>query len=94
MTTHEVRIDSHANWALIPPHMHEGITGYVEEHRPPGSFLRAALSNDFLTAALRADEENRAALAGWAMFLYNYVPANCWGSPERVSEWIYREPPP
>ena len=91
MNEWQPRIDSDANWTLIPTHMHEGITAYVEDRRPPGGFLRNLLSNDLKGAALRADDENRAALAEWAMFLYHYVPGNCWGSPERVSEWLTAE---
>lgn len=73
---------------LIPPHMHDGILLYVLDGIPMGSFGNAVLANDFMDAAGRADEDNFRALGNWARFLYNYVPGNCKGSPERVRSWI------
>ena len=83
--------ESDVKWDRIPSHMHEHIRAYVEERRPIGHFLTALLSNDLKNAALRADDENRAALADWAGFLYEYAPSNCWGSPEIVAAWLARE---
>ncbi|KKN74368.1 hypothetical protein LCGC14_0391690 [marine sediment metagenome] len=81
------RIHGGADWDLIPAHMHEGITAYVETGRPMGHFLTAVLSNDLREAAARADDENTLALAGWVKFLYNYVPSECWGSLEAMARW-------
>lgn len=77
-----------ANWSLIPPHMEHGLRDYVIHGLPPGGFLTAILSNDFMGAATRADEANLRSLQGWARFLYNYVPRDCKGSPEAVTQWI------
>ncbi len=88
MSKYEARIDADADWSLIPAHMHEGITAYVETRRPVGGFLAALLSNDLIRAAGRADDENAAALMGWVRFLYNYAPGNCWGSPAAVKAWL------
>ncbi len=84
---YEARIDADANWSLIPDHMHEAITAYVETGRSVGGFLTAVLSNELLQAVERADEENTAALVGWVQFLYNYAPGSCWGSPTAVEDW-------
>ncbi len=75
-------------WDQIPAHMREGIRAYVEERRPIGHFLTALLSNDLKNAALRADDENRAALPDWVGFIYEYAPSDCWGSPEAVAAWL------
>ena len=80
--------ESNVNWGMIPAHMHEHIRAYVEDRRPIGHFLTALLSNNLIEAALRADDENRVALADWAGFLYEYAPGNCWGSPEIVTAWL------
>ncbi len=80
--------DGEPNWSLIPEHMHEGIRTYVEQARPPGDFLRALLSNDLQRTLRHADSENLAALGDWLMFVWNYVPSNCWGSPEIVAKWL------
>ncbi len=82
------QFEADVKWDLIPPHMREHIRAYVEDCRPVGHFLMALLSNDLVQAALRADDENRVALADWAGFLYEYAPSNCWGSPEVVAAWL------
>lgn len=74
---------------LIPQHMmHGAIARYIEHGIRPGHFLTALLSNDFMEAMGRADSENMAAIQGWAQFLYNYVPSNCYRSPEKVKAWM------
>lgn len=73
---------------LIPEHMRAGLVRYILLGIQPGSFLTAALSGDLFEAARRADDDNRAALARYATFLFNYAPVGCFGSAERVSDWI------
>lgn len=73
---------------LIPAHMHQAIRDYVLHGYQPGSFLTALLSNDFMEAVGRADEDNARCLKGWAQFFYNYVPSGCYCSPEAVAAWI------
>ena len=80
-------IDADANWSLIPAHMHDALRAYVEQRRPPGHFLAAVLSNDLRAAVARADDVNALALRGYVVFLYNYVPMGCWGSPAAVRDW-------
>lgn len=75
---------------LIPSHMTDAIKLYVLHGIPPGSFLTAVLSNDLFEAVGRADDANQQALVGWVLFLYNYVPSGCKGSPEHYREWIAR----
>lgn len=83
--------EADVKWDRVPQHMREHIRAYVEERRPIGHFLTALLSNDLKNAALRADNENRAALVDWVGFLYEYAPSNCWGSPEIVAAWLAEE---
>ena len=73
---------------LIPGHMAGGIERYVMRGVPCGNFLAALLSNDFMEAAARGDDENQDALVGWAKLLYNYTPSGCYGSPEKFKAWI------
>lgn len=72
----------------IPGYMIGGLVRYVFGRIPPGGFLRAVLENDLMGAAGKADEFNRPRLHTYCMFLYNYVPASCKGSPERVAAWL------
>jgi hypothetical protein len=72
----------------IPSYMREGLRLYVANGCPPGSFLRAVLENDLMRALGQADDTNMANLPAYGNFLYNHVPVACYGSPEKVREWI------
>lgn len=76
------------NYSNLPPHMHGAIQRYIDNGIEPGSFLKAVLSNDLVQAFGAADEFNSAAMRDWAMFLYNEAPSGCWGSREKVHNWI------
>ena len=76
------------DYAQIPEHTLYGIHQYIEHHIPPGHFLEAVFSNDLREAFGRADEENIAAMFHIVAYLYNKVPGNCWGSPEKVRQWL------
>lgn len=79
--------DQRADWSGIPGHMRSGIERYVMNGVPMGGFLTAIFANDFMTAAGKADDQNRHALFAYAAFLYCHVPAGCKGSYEAISEW-------
>jgi poly-D-alanine transfer protein DltD len=72
----------------LPKHMRDGAHLYIEHGVEPGGFLRAVLSNQLVEAFGRADETNRVAMFGWAMWLYNECPRDAWGSPAKVDAWI------
>ena len=72
----------------IPERMYGGITRYVKQRIPTGSFLEAILSNDLKEAVGRADQENRDLIVEYVKFMYNQVPAACWGSKENYEQWI------
>ncbi|CAB4131477.1 hypothetical protein UFOVP276_218 [uncultured Caudovirales phage] len=64
---------------------------YIDHHILPGSFLEAVLSNDLKEACSRADSTNIRLLPVYVAYLWNYAPARCWGSPEKVEEWLSRK---
>lgn len=72
----------------IPENMIGVVKRYVLRGIPPGSGMRYLLENNFMRAHGHLDQDNRDALSGWCMFLYNYVPGSCHGSPEKVQAWI------
>lgn len=76
------------NYDRLPAHMREGAQRYIEKGIKGGSFMTAVFSNDFMGAYRCADDENIAAMRDWAMFLHNQAPRGCYGSPERVKDWI------
>lgn len=73
---------------LIPRHMREPFTDYVRNGQVKGDFLMAVLRNDFMGAAVRADDHNVLVLRAWAQFLYQYAPTGCFGSTAAVEQWI------
>lgn len=74
----------------VPAHMRAGMARYVVLGVLPGSFLRAVLSNDLMEAGRMADDENRRRLFDYVMFLINYAPSDCYGSPEAMLAWAKR----
>jgi len=72
----------------IPPLMLEGIQAYVETRRPTGDCLYYILSNDLKMAFAHADDDTAAAMKYIVKYLYNKVPMVCWGSEEKVTEWL------
>lgn len=73
---------------VIPYHMHNGLALYLALGIQPGGFLRAVLSGDLFEAVGQADMGNIHAIPVYAAFLYNQVPAQCFGNREAVSAWI------
>lgn len=73
---------------LIEPRFRESIDAYVATGRPTGGFLEAVLSNDLMEALGRADSGAIDNLPHIVAYVYNEAPSGCWGSRERVREWI------
>jgi len=73
---------------MISEAVKERLSRYVSSGIPPGGFLLAVLSNDLVQACGQADDENRAALFDIVRYVYNCIPAACWGDKQTVAEWI------
>jgi hypothetical protein len=72
----------------IPQHTKESLDRYVEHRIPTGGFLRAVLTNDLFGAVSRADQYNVVAIPDIVKYIYNQLPAGCWGSEEIVDRWL------
>jgi len=72
----------------IPEHMMWPLRRYIEDHSSVGDFLTAVLQNDLKEAVGRADDHNLANLPAYIGYLYNEAPSPCWGSPQKVKEWL------
>jgi len=70
------------------PEMYEGLRRYIDEGIMPGGFLQAMLENDLMGVFGRADNDNLNRIREYLFYLNNEVPYGCWGSSERVNEWI------
>jgi hypothetical protein len=73
--------------AHIPDYMREGMFRWLAFGIQPGSFLTAVLENDLKGAVSQADDLNQRRLLQYVVFLHNYAPLGCWGSPAKITEW-------
>ncbi len=78
----------------LPSQMERPVVLYILYRVKPGHFLMALLQNDLLGVINRADDQNIALLKLWIRLLYNCeaIPGGCWGSPDRVKDWLGGEP--
>lgn len=72
----------------IPQRTLDALKRYVEHKIPTGGFLQAVLENNLTEAFAQADSENREALWEIVKYVYNELPFTCWGSPQKVKEWL------
>jgi hypothetical protein len=77
-----------AIYKLIRTDIVESLIEYGAHGRATGGFLEAVLSNDLKKACARADDENRWALWLIVYWICNEMPAEAWGSGEKVKRWI------
>ena len=75
----------------IPGRMHFGIMSYILDHKRPGDFLCSVISNNLKEAVGRADDENVLLLQQYVRWFYNYAPSPCWGSAEKMRDWLIQE---
>lgn len=71
---------------IIPRHMHQDVRAHVEHGNEVGGFLTALLEGDPMAFG-RADPTNAACCEGWEIFLADHLPADCYGTPGKVSAW-------
>lgn len=74
----------------VPSYMIPGLTRYLVDRIPPGSFLMAVLQNDLMKALSCADSANINCLKAYGMFLYNHAPLGSYGTRENVDSWLKR----
>jgi hypothetical protein len=70
--------------------MQQALLRYVNDYIPPGGFLTAVICNDLRNAVFRADAVNIQLLSLYVRWFYNIAPADCWGSAEKMAEWLAR----
>ena len=72
----------------IPSYVITALEYYVSDRHSTGGFLNAVLTNDLFRAVGKADNESMKALRGIVTLIHCHVPAICWGSKERVRDWL------
>ena len=78
----------------IPSGVINSLVGYVNHRQQPGHFVRAVLENNLFAAMQRADSQSRKALPEIVDFIYDALPGNCYGDPQKVSAWLHPQPKP
>ena len=73
---------------MIPQHTQAALDRYVNHKMLPGGFLLAVLTNDLFGAIARADSENKEALSEICTYIYNELPADCWGNRDIVYKFV------
>ncbi len=76
------------NYNGLPEHMQDAARGYIEEGLHPGGFLLAVLENNLVDAFGRADDVNRVSLSAWTSWLMWDIPANAWGSKDKIKAYV------
>lgn len=74
----------------VRPDIKQKLIDYAIKGYPLGHFLTSVVENDLFEALGRADSYNRASLYQICHFIYNELPAGCWGSPEIVKKHYAR----
>ena len=72
----------------IPDHMLMALMQYRDVGRPGRGFLKALLCNDLMGTLERADNVNVKLLRDYGILLFNNMPRQCFGSPERYRNWV------
>ena len=76
---------------IIPKNTLAGLKRYAKDRIHPGGFLIAVLENNLRKSFRQADKANREALFEIVCHCYNKLPSICWGSPEKVENWLLRK---
>lgn len=71
----------------LPERTQEALDKWAQQGIPPGGFLRAVLEDSLSKAMGKADKENMANMPAICAYVYNRIPAACWGSEEKVMLW-------
>lgn len=72
----------------VPEHIKNGICSYVEQGRRPGRCLSHIFDNQLVQAFATADDKVGPAMHDIVKFIYNHVPAECWGGQGSVDAWV------
>lgn len=72
----------------IPDYMITGILNYLVDRVQPGDFLSSIITNDLKSACHYADANNMWLIPVYVAFFYNQAPSTCWGSKERMEQWL------
>jgi hypothetical protein len=73
---------------MVQEHIKESLDRYAKDHVETGGFLRSVLENNLSESVARADDLSKINIVAIVTYVYNELPAPCWGSPEKVEAWL------
>jgi len=82
------KANEHQDYTKIPDYTLNALQSYVYDKIPTGGFLKSVLKNELSESFAKADSANRKALYEITCFIYNELPATCWGNEEKVKKWL------
>jgi hypothetical protein len=86
-----MRLNARGGAWMLPPHMRQGVTAYVERGQQVGGFLTAIFEGRLDAAQRVADGQNLRCWSAWETFLRHHMPTVAHGSPEAVAKWREHE---
>lgn len=78
------------SWLSVDQRILEAILAFSKKGLEPGSFVMAVLECRMPDVIARASLNNLKTLPAIFNFCVTFVPAACWGSPEKVAAWMKR----
>ncbi len=76
----------------VRPDILMSIRCYAYQHQPVSGFLQAVLKNDLVSALKQANDDNFETLPEIVLYCSLEIPSRCWGSPQKVKEWLKEKP--
>jgi hypothetical protein len=76
------------DWTRVLTEFRDPLRRYVEYGIvPEGYLLRSVLANQLAESLLYYDEASANTIRRLLVFIRHYLPAQSWGSPERMARW-------
>ena len=72
----------------MPTAIREAIDEYLTSHKEQGGFVMSVLENDLKMAVGRADQSSMRYLKDIVLYCCNEIPSDCWGSKQKVEDWL------
>ena len=82
-----MRFDKYGN---VSEHLKSDLDRHVKSGGEVTGLTQALLENNLKESFARADDFNVQHMHEIVKYLYNEIPAACWGSPEKVEAWKRR----
>ena len=76
------------DYSKLPERLQGGVQRYIEDGIQPGDFLTAVIQNNLTETVGKADDDMIKIIPQIVGWFYNEAPAICWGSKNKMKNWI------